>query len=167
MANGIHGAFTILQINGKFAFIKREKDGLWDIPGGGYEITEIDYRKVAVREMIEEMRVRCKKSDLNLCAILGQRLKKEDVERYGGVTHGYVYLHFLILYKEPVVKLSKEHTEYKLFTYEEIIQNYKQFKSGPLWLFFTFLEYQRTNKLQEGLIFEKRFWQRKEYYERL
>jgi 8-oxo-dGTP pyrophosphatase MutT (NUDIX family) len=167
MANGIHGAFTILQINGKFAFIKREKDGLWDIPGGGFEITEIDYRKVAARELWEEMRIRCKKEHLNVCATLGQKLKAVDVERYGGVTHGYVFLHFLIIYKESSVRLSREHTEYKLFTYEEVIRDYKQFKSGPLWLFFTFLEYQRTNKLQEGLVFDRRFWQEIEYYEPL
>lgn len=163
MPNGIHGSFIILQINGKYAFIKREIDGLWDITGGGYEIDEIDYRKVAIREMQEEVGIKCKKECLHFCAVLGQRLKREDSLRYGGVTHGYVYLHYLILYKLPKIKLSAEHTDYKLFSYEEIIANYKQFKSGPLWLFFTFLEYQRTNKLQEGLLYDRRIWQKKEY----
>lgn len=161
--NGINGAFTVLQINGKYAFIKREKDGMWDLPGGGYEITEIDYRKVATREILEEMGITCNKLHLNVCGMLGQRLKAEDSMAYGGVKYGFVHLHFLILYKKPRVRLSKEHTEYKLFSYEEIIENYKQFKSGPLWLFFTFLEYQRTNKLQEGLLYDRRIWQRKEY----
>lgn len=163
MPNGINGSFIILQINGKYAFIKRKQDGLWDIPGGGYNIDEIDYKKVGLRELCEEMKIKCKKSCLHFCAILGQRLKADDSLAYGGVTHGYVYLHYAIMYKKPRIRLSDEHTEYKLFTYEEIIANYKEFKSGPLWLFFTFLEYQRTNKLQEGLLYDRRIWQRKEY----
>ncbi len=161
--NGLHGAFTILQVNGKYAFIRREHDGLWDIPGGGYSSKEINYKKVARRELIEEMAIRFPHKYFRLCGILGQKLKKVDSLAYGGVTHGYAYLHYIILYKEPVVTLSEEHTEYRLFSYEEVISNYKDFKSGPLWLFFTFLEFQRTNEIQEGLLRDRMLWQGKEY----
>ena len=163
MVRGMNGSFVMLQTCGKFDFIQREADGLWDIPGGGYEITEIDYKQVGKRELEEETGVLCKKEDLILCGILGQRLKKEDSERYGGVTHGYVFLHSLILYEKPEIILSEEHIKHKRFTYEEVIKNYKSFKSGPLWLFFTFLEYQRTGNVQEGLLYDRRIWQGKEY----
>lgn len=163
MANGLNGSFTILQTNGKFVFIKREKDGLWDIPGGGYDIKEINYRKVAKRELEEETGVICSESDLTLCATLAQRLRAEDSKIYGGVTHGYVFLHSLVLYKKPIITLSAEHTHHKTFTYEQVLRNYKSFKSGPLWLFFTFLEYQRTGQIQEGLLYDRRIWQNKEY----
>lgn len=163
MANGLNGSFIILQTNGKYDFIKREKDGLWDIPGGGYDIKEINYRKVAKRELEEETGITCEETDLTLCATLGQQLRESDSLLYGGVTHGYVFLHSLVLYKEPIISLSSEHTEHRRFTYEEVLQSYKTFKSGPLWLFFTFLEYQRTGQIQEGLIRERRIWQGKEY----
>lgn len=170
MPNGINGSFIILQINGKYLFIKRITDDLWDIPGGGYNLyennnkDEISHYEVAIRETKEEIGIKCDKKYLHLCAMLIQTLKKSDFEYYGGVIrYGVVYLHYYILYQIPSIRLSEEHTQYALFDYQDIIDNYKNFKSGPLWLFFTFLEYQRTNIIQEGLLSDRRIWQGKEY----
>lgn len=158
----IFGSFAIINIKGRFLFLKRERDALWDIAGGGFDINETDYKKVAIREVSEEAGIIIKPEQLNLIAVLSQKLKKEDAEKYR-VSNGFLYLHSLFLFEETEILLSSEHTEYKLFEYKEIIEDYRNFKSGPLWMYFTFLEHQRTNKLQEGPLSERRFWQGKEY----
>lgn len=159
----INGSFVILQINGKCAFLKRNDNGLWDLPGGGFDITEIDYKGVVLREVTEEMDVTISRDSLHLCAILGQRLKKEVSEMHGGIEMGYTFLHYVMLYTMPTITLDGEHSEWQLFSYDEIIANYKDFSSGPLWQYFTFLAYQETNKLQEGILYDRRIWQGKEY----
>jgi 8-oxo-dGTP pyrophosphatase MutT (NUDIX family) len=160
---GINGAFVILQIMGKYLFLRRTDNSLWDLTGGGFEITEIDYKNVLLREIVEEIYVKLPPESLHLCAILGQRLPKQVSEQYGGVENGYVFLHYAMLYTMPEIKLDGEHNQWKLFSYDEIIENYKDFSSGPLWQFFTFLSFQETNKLQEGMLRDRRIWQGKEY----
>lgn len=158
----INGSFTIIQINGKYLFLKREADGLWDLVGGGYDPSEVKYREVAKREAFEEAGIDLDKDSLELIAILGQQLRKDFIAKYG-VKYGYVFIHQAVFYEEHQITLSREHTEYKLFTYEEIISDYKKFKSGPLWMFFTFLAFKDSGKLQEGMLGERRFWHGKEY----
>ncbi len=165
----INGSFIVFQINGKYLFLKRLDNQLWDLPGGGYEVDEIDYRKVAVREAKEEAGIEINPKSMQLCAILGQRLKKEVRDHYDGkVEFGTVYLHCSIIYTEPgkecKITLGNEHSEYKLFDYEEIISHFTEFSSGPLWMFFTSLAYHQTKKVQEGMLFDRRMWQGKEYY---
>lgn len=164
----INGSFAIIQVNGKYPFIKREDNGLWEMPGGGYESSEYDYKKVLLREIEEETGIKLTPKQLQLCAILGQKLKKKVSEQHGGVQYGLAFLHCCILYEElPQIKLSDEHTDWRMFTYEEIINEWETFSSGPLWFFFTFLMYQQKKEVQEGTVFEKRFWQGKEYYKPL
>ncbi len=164
----INGSFILIQANGKYPFIRRNDNGLWELAGGGYETSEYDYKKVALRELAEEMGIALSPKQVQLCAILGQKLKKVVSQRYGDVEYGLAFLHCYFLYGAiPDIKLSDEHTEYRLFTYEEIITEWESFSSGPLWLFFTFLAFQQNKKVQEGTVFERRFWQGKEYYKPL
>jgi hypothetical protein len=37
-----HGSFAIAEWDGKYLFLERELDGLLDIPGGGFGLTEIN-----------------------------------------------------------------------------------------------------------------------------
>ena len=164
----INGSFTVIQINGKYLFLKRIDKGLWDLPGGGYEIDEVDYRAVAIREAKEEAGIELSPKQLQLCAILWQQLPKRVLDHYEGkIKYGTVFLHCSILYTEKnpdeILHIGDEHSEYQLFTYEEIINNYKNFSSGPLWMFFTSLAFHQTKKVQEGMLSERRIWQRKEY----
>jgi 8-oxo-dGTP pyrophosphatase MutT (NUDIX family) len=159
----INGSFTLIEIERKHLFIKRNDNGLWDITGGGFDADEIDYTGVAKREVREEVQVELARKQLQLCAILGQRLKKEISEQYGGIQKGLVFLHSTILYEQPTITLGDEHSDWNLFGYEEITKHYKEFSSGILWMYFTLLSYHQTKKLQEGMLYDRRMWQGKEY----
>lgn len=164
----INGSFTVIQINGKYLFLRRLDKGLWDLPGGGYEIDEVDYRKVAIREAKEEAGIELQPKQLQLCGILWQRLSQKTIEHYDGkIKYGTVYLHCSILYPESEnslgISVGNEHSAYYLFTYEEIISQYKCFSSGPLWMFFAYMAFHQTKKVQEGMLRDRRFWQGKEY----
>jgi 8-oxo-dGTP pyrophosphatase MutT (NUDIX family) len=164
----INGSFIVAEINRKYLFLRRIDNGLWDLLGGGYEVDEIDYRKVAVREAKEEGGIIIGPRDLQLCAILGQKLPQRVRDHYDGkIEYGSLYLHTYIHYTEPgkefPITLGNEHSEYRLFTYDEIISEYKDFSSGPLWMFFTSLTYHQTKKVQEGMLYERRLWQGKAY----
>lgn len=165
----INGSFNLIQINGKYLFIKRSDTGLWDITGGGFDTHEICYTEVALRETYEEIRIPLTKEQVQLCAILGQRLKKEVSEQYGGIEKGFLFLHTTSLYLESdsieqALQVSDEHSSYKFFSYEEIIETWESFSSGALWMFFTKLCFHQENKIQEGMLFDRRWWQGKEYY---
>ena len=159
----INGSFLLPIINEKYLFLKRDDNGLWEIPGGGYEIAEHDYTKVALRELKEETGIILTKKKVQLCAILGQRLKKTISEQYGGIEMGLAFVHCSILYETVTVTLSDEHTDYRLFTYEEINNEWQTFSSGPLWMFFTYLTFKQKGKVQEGLLKDRKIWQGKEY----
>ncbi len=159
----INGSFVSIQINGKYLFIKRNDNGLWDLTGGGFDVDEIDYKGVVLREVAEEINFSLQRKQIQLCAILGQKLKAEVSGQYGGIKNGLVFLHCAILYEMPPILLSEEHTEWKLFDYEEIIENYKDFSSGILWMFFSLLAFHQTKKVQEGMLYDRRIWQEKEY----
>lgn len=168
MTYHMHGSFLILEVNGKYLFLKRNDNGRWDLPGGGFNMDEVDYKKVVLRELEEEAGIKIDREALQLCANLGQRLKKEVVEHYGGNAHmGFVWLHCVTVHKAPdeefPVSPGNEHSDYRFFTYDEIINEYETFSSGPLWFFFTFLAFRQTGKVQEGMLWDRRFWQEKEY----
>ena len=158
----INGAFTIISYDGKYLFIKRKDKGKWDLPGGGFDVNEIDYKGVTVREIKEETGIIITREDLKLCAILGQRLPERVRNEYK-VDFGLVFLHSLFLHQEPEITLSDEHTEFKFFSYTEILSEYKNFSSGPLWEFFTFLKFQETGTLQEGMLRDRSVWLEKAY----
>lgn len=160
----INGSFAVIQINGKFLFLKRSDNGKWDLTGGGYDIHEVLHKVVVLREIKEEIDLSLDPNKLHLCATLGQKLKKAVSEQYGGIQYGTIYLYYSILYGNYKIVLDDEHTEYALFSYEEILQKWETFSSGPLWQFFTFLTFQEENKLQDGMLFERRFWKEKEYF---
>ncbi len=163
----INGAFTVIAINGKFLFLKRLDKGLWDLPGGGFEPSEIAYREVTRREIKEETGLALQPDQIQLCGILGQRLKKSVTEQHGGIEKGLIFLHCAILYNDcttpPPIIVGNEHSEFRLFTYEEIIAEYKDFSSGPLAMFFTYLLFQQTNKVQEGMLSARIKWKGKDY----
>lgn len=159
----INGSFVLIEIAKKYLFIKREDNGLWDLVGGGFDVDEIDYKGVAIREALEEIGCEIPRKKLQLCAILGQRLKAEVSAQYGGITSGFVFLHTCILWELPQITLSDEHTDWKLFTYEEIIDNYKEFSSGALWEFFAVMTFHEKKTLQEGKLRDRRLWQGTEY----
>ncbi len=165
----INGSFAVIQMNGKYPFIRRKDNNLWDLAGGGYEPIEYNYKEVVLREIEEEMSIKLIPKQLQLCAILGQKLKKSVSEQYGGINYGLVFLHSCILYGDNLssIHISDEHTESRLFTYDEIIGEWENFSSGPLWLFFTFLTFQQTKKVQEGLLFDRKSWQGRDYYKPL
>ncbi len=162
----INGSFAVIVIQGKFLFLKRKDRGLWDLPGGGFEASEIDYKGVVKRETEEGAGLIIPREKFHLFGMLGQRLKKEVSEIYK-VTRGFVFLHKVTLYEMPKIIPGDEHSEWRLFTYEEIMSEWEDFSSGPLWQLFTFLSFQETNEFQEGLIFDRRMWQGKEYYKPL
>jgi 8-oxo-dGTP pyrophosphatase MutT (NUDIX family) len=114
------------------------------------------------REFVEETGKKIPEKRFLLCAILGQKLKSDIIEKFG-VEYGYVFLHTVTFYKKPIIKLSHEHVRYKFYSVSEVIKNYKKFKSGPLWLFFTYLAFKETHRMQEGMIFDRRLWRGKEY----
>jgi 8-oxo-dGTP pyrophosphatase MutT (NUDIX family) len=153
----INGAFTVISFDGKYLFIKRKDKGKWDLPGGGFDVNEIDYKGVTVREIKEETGISTTREDLKLCAILGQRLPERVRNEYK-VDFGLIFLHALFLHEDPMIVLSDEHTDYKFFSYSEILQSYKDFSSGPLWEFFTYLKYQETGILQEGILKDRSVW---------
>jgi 8-oxo-dGTP pyrophosphatase MutT (NUDIX family) len=157
-----NGSFVIVEFDGKYLFLEREQDGLLDIPGGGYELTEVNYRKIAKRELFEETNIDVPEASLLWCATLGQKLKKEVIEKFG-VEYGYVFLHKITLYKKPTIILSREHVSYTFLPVSKVLTQYKKFKSGPLWLFFTYLAFKETHQMQEGMIADRRFWKGKEY----
>lgn len=162
----INGSFNLIEINGKYLFIKRSDSHLWDLTGGGFDAHEIDYTEVAIRETKEEVNISLSRKEISLCAILGQRLPKKISEQYGGIEKGFLFLHTTILYgkaSEYPISLSDEHIEYRLFDYEEIIAHWESFSPGALWMFFTVLTFHQKKKIQEGMLFERRFWQGKEY----
>ncbi len=159
----INGAFTVCSYDGKYLFLKRKDNNLWDLPGGGFDPNEIDYKSVAVRELKEEAGVSVSKNQLNLFAILGQKIKKVFSDQYG-VENGFLFLHSLVLHEKPEINLGDEHTEYQFFSYTEILEQYKNFSSGQLWSFFTFLAFSETQQFQEGLLRERKSWLGKEYF---
>ena len=160
----INGSFGIFQFKGKYLFIKREDNGLWELSGGGFNINEVDYRAVLIREAFEEMKLKVSEKKMKLCAILGQTLKAEVSAQIGGVLYGLAFLHSCISYDDlPPITLSHEHTEYRLFTLEEIMDEWESFSSGPLWMFFTYLAFQETGKVQEGMLTDRKIWRGKEY----
>lgn len=158
----INGSFNIIQIQNDFLFLKREDSGLWDAIGGGFDTNEIDYKEVNIRETQEETGIILNKKELQLCAILGQKLKKTTAEKHG-VEKGLVFLHTSIFYEEKKIVLSDEHTDWNIFSYKEILNNWKDFTSGSLWMFFTILAFHQNKKIQEGSLYARRFWQGKEY----
>src|ERR1700740_2127084 len=94
----INGSFTSIEIERKHLFIKRQDNGLWDITGGGFDVDEIDYKGVARREVKEEIGIDLERKQLQLCAILGQKLKTDVSAKYGGIKKGLAFLHCTILY---------------------------------------------------------------------
>ena len=160
----INGSFAVIQINGKYLFLKRDDNGKWDLTGGGYDIHEVLHKVVVTREIKEETGLEIQPNSLHLCATLGQRLRKSVSEQYGGLQFGTIYLYYTILYGEYEIKLDHEHTDYRLFSYEEVMNEWKDFSSGPLLQFFTFLTFQEENMLQDGMLFERRLWKGKEYF---
>ncbi|MDD3693857.1 MAG: NUDIX hydrolase [Candidatus Pacebacteria bacterium] len=158
----INGSFTIISWDGRALFLKRKDTGLWDLTGGGFDVNEIDYKAVSIREIREETGIIVDKDSLHLVAVLGQRLPKRIQEIYP-VENGLVFLHSLFLRNNPVINISDEHSDFKFFSYSEILDNWKDFSSGPLWLYFTFLKFQESCKLQEGLLRDRSIWQGKKY----
>jgi 8-oxo-dGTP pyrophosphatase MutT (NUDIX family) len=159
----INGSFILPIIQGNYLFIKRKDKQLWDLPGGGFEKSEIDYRGVAQREMQEECGILLPRENIHLFANLGQKLKKAVAEVHG-VEYGFLFLHYAILHEVPKIIIGDEHLEYRMFTQQEIIAEWETFSSGPLWEFFTYLSFLETNKFQEGMLFERRIFNGKEYY---
>lgn len=158
----INGAFSVIVYDGKYLFLKRKDKGVWDLPGGGFDVNEVDYRGVAVREIKEETGIVVSRQDLRLVGILGQRLRKETIEEHK-VQFGLIFLHGVILHENPLITLSDEHTDFHWFSYLEILERYKEFSSGPLWEFFTFLKFQETGILQEGMLRDHATWLGKLY----
>lgn len=164
--NGINGSFNLLRINGKYLFLKSANSGLWEITGGGFEVTETDHSKIALRETFEESGIKVTREQMTLCATLGQTLRKETSEQYNGLKVGLLFVYLTILYGDTIedsIILSDEHTEYRLFHYEEIIANWETFSSGSLWMFFTILAFEQSRRNQEGLLVERSEWQGKVY----
>lgn len=62
-------------------FLLEEDKGKWDLPGGGFDVNEIDYKGVAVREIKEETGIVTTREELKLCAILGQTLPLKNKDR--------------------------------------------------------------------------------------
>lgn len=158
----INGAFSVVSYDGKYLFLKRKDKGLWDLPGGGFDVNEMDYKGVAVREIREETGIIIPRQTLRLVGILGQRLRKEFIEEYK-VQFGLIFLHSVVLYEDPLITLSDEHTEFRWFSYLEVLEKYREFSSGPLWEFFTFLKFQETGILQEGMLRDRATWLGKSY----
>lgn len=158
----INGSFTTIVYDGKYLFLKRKDKGLWDSVGGGFDPDEVDYKGVAIREAAEEAGLTIQREQLNLFAILGQFLPKKIQEKYQ-VQKGLIFLHSVILHEEPKIILSDEHTEYHFFSYKEVLDRYKEFSSGPLWEFFTYLSFQETQQLQEGMLRDRATWLGKTY----
>lgn len=168
MEPSFNGSFTVISYRKnifyprQYLFLKREQDELWDLPGGGFSINETNYKQIARREVREETTLLIKIKKLKLIAILGQVLRSDLIKQYG-VRHGFVFVTYTKLQKTPKICLSSEHTDYHFFTRQEIFSQYKKFKSGPLWIFFTYLKFQKTGKIQEGMVRDHRFWQGQEY----
>lgn len=161
----INGAFTIIFYNGTFLFLKRKDKLLWDLPGGGFESDEVDYKSVAIREAKEEAGIDLVREKLHLFAILGQRLRQEAIQKHQ-VSRGFLFLHYTILHTAPVITIDPiagEHSEYRFFTQQEIITRYTEFSSGPLWSFFTYLAFLETQKIQEGMLRDRATWLGKTY----
>jgi 8-oxo-dGTP pyrophosphatase MutT (NUDIX family) len=159
---GLNGAFTVIYFDGKYLFIKRKDKGTWDLPGGGFDPSETNFTLIAIREAWEEIGLKISEEQMVLYAVLGQRLRKEAREKYN-TEKGLLFLQYVILHEEPIINLGNEHTEYRLFSYTEIIANWKSFSSGPLWIFFAFLNYQQTHKIQKGELREYSVWQGIDY----
>ncbi len=158
----INGAFNLLIYKGEHLFLKRKTNGLWDLVGGGFDVDEVDYKGVAIRETKEETGIDIAREQLILYGILGQTLPKRIQEKYQ-VQKGLIFLHAVILRELPEIVLSDEHTEYKFFSQKEVFENYQQFSSGPLWEFFTYLAFQETCRIQEGMLKERSMWLGKSY----
>lgn len=141
----INGSFNIIQICNDFLFLKREDSGLFDAIGGGFDTNEIDYKDVNIREAKEESGIELQRNQLQLCAILGQTLKQSTARKHG-VEKGLIFLHTTILYEQPTIVLSEEHTAWELFTYNDIIARYEEFSSGALWMFFTLMAFHQKKK---------------------
>lgn len=164
----LHGSFCILKaVDNRYLFLQREDNGLLELPGGGFNSRETDHAGVVIREVKEEARIILTRDMLKVCAVLGQRLKKEIIEYYGGKTEvGFVFVHTVELNelsKDISVALSNEHTHYEWFLEEEIIAQYTRFSSGPLWMWFSFLAFQRTGHTQYGKLYDRRIWEGVEY----
>jgi len=163
----LHGSFLVLEARGRYLFLKREDNCLFELLGGGFNSKETNHQKVLLREIEEEAGIQMKNEQLIFCAVLGQRLKKEIISYYDGKTEvGFVFVHTASIDKDPEhipITLSSEHTDYRWFTHEEIIESYQIFSSGPLWMWFSFLEFQRTGITQQGKLYDRRIWQGKEY----
>ena len=114
----VEAAACYIEVNSKVLWLKRagpSENGFWGVPGGKIEKGETPIEGV-LRELKEETGIAVKKEEMSYLGAL--YIRKPDVE--------YVYHSFKItLNSQPKVELSREHTEYKWASSEEL-------KSMPL-----------------------------------
>ncbi|HEY0979870.1 MAG TPA: NUDIX domain-containing protein [Candidatus Paceibacterota bacterium] len=161
----INSSFGLIRHEEQSLWLKREDNGLWELSGGGTNNDEFKHKGVLIREIEEEAGVKISEKKLRLYAVLGQRLHIETSDEFGGIQYGSLFLYYCNLPgKRPTVTLSHDHTDSRFFFHKEIMENWRDFSSGALWMYFTYLKFQETREIQEGLLYERRFWKRKKYF---
>jgi len=160
----INGSFALIKNNERSLWLQREDNGLLELPGGGSNNNEYHHKMVLIREIEEETKLKIKQSRLRLYAQLGQRLSPDTSQQFGGIEYGSVFLYYSNLYESSFeITLSSDHIKYFFLSHSEIIRDWKKFSSGALWMYFTYLKFQETREIQEGLLRDRRKWKGKEY----
>ena len=160
----INGSFALIKNNERSLWLQREDNKLLELPGGGSNNNEYHHKMAVLREITEEINQRIKETRLRLYAVLGQRLAAETSKQFGGIEYGSLFLYYSNLYESSFpITLSKDHTNYYFLSHSEIIKDWRKFSSGALWMYFTYLKFQETREIQEGLLFERRTWKGKKY----
>jgi len=161
----INSSFGLIRNNEQSLWLKREDSGLWELSGGGTNNDEFRHKEVLRREILEETGISVSEKRLRSFAALGQRLHEETSKQFGGIQYGTLFLYYCNLPgRRPKITLSSDHTNYRFFYHKEIMENWKEFSSGALWMYFTYLKFQETREIQEGLLADRKFWQGKKYF---
>lgn len=146
----IHGAFTLVFCKEKILWLKRKDSGKWDLPGGGFDLDEIDFRAVASREIQEETGIIIKRDNLDIeIPPLGQNLTQSAQEYYDfKIKYGFVFVLTTHLQNEPEVVISDEHTDHQWFKVDEVLENPEDFSIGPRKMLYAFLRHKKGEKLK-------------------
>jgi len=111
------GQYAVIIKDKKILQLYPPNGPLWVFPGGRLNENDDDYEKALKREVKEELGI-----DIEV-------LDPLDIQMWSinGTDHRYGVFFECKHNEKHEIKLSKEHTQFKWFSYEELIKHYNEF----------------------------------------